>query len=356
MKMDALFPDDEPDTTEAIAAACARLGLPEEWSDAAGYEHSIVGGAVDGDRVAWVEQKSRTTSGGWQDVDFYLNMCAGDDLLREWMVETYNPYFGCTVHHLRWSGDEVLAIYREKHLTLACALGPSGPPRMRVLDWRWRLLGDVVLYASEARGLVERVHLPSLTRRSPLPYALAATHMADGACPNGPPLAEPAALQRALAERLPAPARPFADLLTGALAYRFWDTWPPTATSYEQAHRDDHRWNVPCWLPFYQYCASEAKAREELLAALDAAAAMRSGEADDVVELALRHVADRCREIAGACRKGHLPADASDSFWVEWSQEAFAGAQELFPAGMWATWQTLRPRARELDALARKRG
>ena len=63
------------------------------------------------------------------------------------------------------------------------------------------------------------------------------------------------------------------------------------------------------------------------------------------------HAHARCAELAAVCRAGRLPDGECCYFWVEWSQEVFAGAEGLFPAGMWAVWQGLRPRARELLAL-----
>jgi hypothetical protein len=353
MDQHALFPEREDDRDEqAIAAACARLDRPACWTAADGHEHAIVGAAVDGGRVAWVEKRAHTTAGGWEDVDYFLYLCAGDELLREWTVETYNPYFGCEVGHLRWWGDEVVMIYGEKHRTIACALGPSGPPRMRVLSYSWQVLGAVALYASEARGLVERASLPGFERRAPLPCAVAAERMSAGTYDTGPPIAGLAALLPEIAAGLPAAARPFAELLAGALAYRFWDAWPPVVDGYQQAY-EQGRWNTPCWLPFYQYCASDPDERRTLLAALDAAAGRPPTDSADAAELACRHIADRCRELAAACRAERLPV--TDYFWVEWSQAEFADALALFPAGMWAAWQALRPRAREFDALGHGR-
>jgi hypothetical protein len=357
MDVAALFPErEEADEAQevAIAEVCARLGSPREWVADDGYEHTIVGGAVDGERVAWVERRSSGDE-GWEDVDYFLRMRVGEVLVREWVVDTYNPYFGCDVGYLRWWGEDVIVVYREKHHTIVCRLGPSGAPQLRAIAFGWTVLGDVLLYESAARGLVERVHLPELVQVVPLPAGMAEACMSDGACPRGHVVtAAPAELQRQIAGGLPALPGAVAELLIGSLAYRFWAAWPPAVATYEAAY-EDKRWNTPCWLPYYQYCASSRDARERLLAQLDAVAgrAPIEGElADDTAELACRHIAARCAGLAAACRAGRLPDRCY--FWVEWSQEAFAGAEGLFPAGMWGAWQALRPRARELAALGER--
>ncbi|WAS94181.1 hypothetical protein [Nannocystis punicea] len=360
MDVRELFPErDEIDEVQAaaIAAVAARLGMEREWLAEDDYIHEIVGGAIDGERVAWVERRTKD-DGGWVDVDYSLRMRVGEVLVREWVVDTYNPYFGCDVGYLRWWGEAVVIVYREKHRTIACRLGLEGAPQLRAIGDGWTALGDVLLHESAARGLVERLQLPELRAATPMPGELANERMSVGACSRGHVLGEsPAALQRQIAAGLPEVAAPIAELLVGALAYRFWDPFPPLAATYEEAF-DDHRWNTPCWLPYYLVCASPEAERQVLLAQLDAVAA-RPPEAfaaeDNAAELACRHIAGRCAELAAACRAGRLPKGESCYFWVDWAQEAFAGAEALFPAGMWKVWQTLRPRAHALQAFGESR-
>lgn len=354
---DDLFPtrkDPDDANTAAIAAVCARIGGPTQRSGADGELCTIVGGAIDGDRIGWVEQRWRDE--GYEDIeDFTLYLRAGDELRREWLVETYNPWFGCQVQHLRWLGDEIVMVYSEKHYTVACVLGMVAAPRLRIIAHRWQRVGDLVLYTSKARGLVERLLLPDLSQRTPLSVADAAIDLAAGTCERAPPLTRaPAVLQRQIAARLPAISTATAELLIGALAYRFWDDRPPLSASYEEARAQD-RWNPPCWLPFYWYCTREGAEARALLAELDAVADRPPArcEPDDLpAELAARHIAVRCRELAAACRAGHLPAGTYCYFWAEWSQAAFSAAQSLFPAGMWAAWTSMRPQAAPLLARA----
>lgn len=358
---DSLFPArDDPDAGQAaaVAAVCARLGRPRESLDADGYTHTIVGGALAGDRVAWVEQ--RWQDHGYEDIEEYtLFMWGGDQPRRAWIVDTYNPWFGCEVLHLRWIGPEVTMIYAEKHHTIACVLAPGGAPRLRAIDSHWQVVDDVVFHASESRGLVERLTLPALLRCAPLSVADAAGALAEGTCEPPPPLPDdPAALRRQICARLPAISGPTAELLVGALAYRFWDQHPPLSGSYAEAYaHSGGRWNPPCWLPFYWHHTRPPSEAERLLAELDAVAARLPAVHDDteaVAELAARHIAVRCGELATACRAGHLPEGTACYFWFERSQAAFAAAQSLFPPGMWAVWTELRPRASELRALGER--
>lgn len=336
--------------TAAIAAVCARLGRPVEVVGAGVERSTIVGGVVDGGRVAWVEQRWRDA--GYPDIEEYtLFMRAGDGRERAWIVETYNPWFGCEVYLLRWYGEEVVVVYREKHRTIVCTVGLTGAPRICIVDDAWQVVGDLVLYASDARGLVERVRLPDLGMCTPIPIGEAARDLSVGTCASAEPL-EPdgAALWSRIEARLPGVSGATAELLIGALAVRFWDAVVPLSESYEEAYRRAHdRWNTPCWLPFHAYRALEGAAAEVLLAELDAVAARvpaAYGPAEASAELAARHIAVRCGELAAACRAGRLPEGATCHFWAEWSQEAFAAEESLFPRGMWRVWRGLAPGAR----------
>lgn len=333
---------DETDLDPAIAAACARLGRPGEWIDEHGYEHAIVGAALDGPRVAWVERKSRT-DGGWEDIDYHLRGRVGDEQALEWVVDTYNPYFGCTVGFMRWFGDRVAIVYREKHHTIVAMLDGGGA-RLRKIDDRWRVVGeDLVLADSRARGLVEVVRLPDLARGAPLPRAAAE------ASPRWIERGDPAALRSAIVARLG--DQPLAGVLAGALAYRFWADAPPPSTTYEQEYALP-RWNPPCWLPFYWHATLPPREAARLLARLDELGA-REVHGADAVALACAHVAARCRELAAACRAGELPEATHCYFWAEWSQAAIQAAEALFPAEFWQVVKQLRPHAQRLLKLAK---
>lgn len=349
IEVDELFPErDEPDDamTEAIAAACARLGRAAEVTTANGELNTVVAAALDGERVAWVEQRWRNA--GYEDIEGYtLWACGATEW--GWEVDTYNPWFGCTVHWMRWFGDSLVVVYSEKHRTIACALDREGAPRMRVVSSAWQIVGDTLLFASEARGLVERVSLPELVVWAPLPADAAARELSAGTCSPPASLVEGTpAFWREVARRLPAVDERLVEVLIGSLAYRFWQPRPPVTTSYEQAYAARDEWNSPCWLAF-DWVRSRGEAEMHgLIADLEAIAgraAVGCGVEEMAAELAARHIAGRCSELAAACRVGRLPEGVSSYFWAPWSQAGFAGAERLFPAGMWAAWLELRESA-----------
>jgi len=354
--VEALFPERESldEMQAAIAAVCARLDRAVDVVTD-GEASTVVAGVIDGERTAWVEQRWRDA--GYEDIDGYV-LHMGGAAQAVWEIDTYNPWFGCTVHFMRWYGDELVVIYSEKHHTIVCALDRDGAPRMRVVNWRWQVVGDLVLSASESRGLVERIHLPDLAVCAPLPAEAAAIDLTAGTCgPAAPLAAGDPAFWRQVALRLPEMDERLAEVLIGSLAYRFWDERPPLATTYEQAYAaTSGRWNTPCWLPFHWVRSRGAEARA-LLADLDAVAARAPTAcslADAPVEQAARHIAARCGELATACRAGRLPEGTSCYFWVEWSQAAFAAAEPLFPGGMWSAYQQLRTSVPDLLAVSRR--
>lgn len=324
----------------AIAAACARLGRPGEWVADDGYEHAIVGAAVDGERVAWVERRSRM-DGGWEDVDYHLRARIGDEPLFEWIADTYNPYFGCDVGFMRWFGERVVIVYREKHRTIVAVVDGAGA-RLRAVADEWRVVGDLVLAESKALGLVEVVRLPDLARGAPLPRAVA------DASPAWFERGDPAAVRAAIVARLG--RQPLAGVLAGSLAFRFWAEDPPPSASYEQESAIAW-WNPPNWLPFYWHATLPPREAAELLARLEE---IGGREFDDVdaIGLACVHVAARCRALAAVCRAGKLPEETHCYFWAEWSQKVIEGIEALFPAEFWQVVRGLRPQAKRLSALA----
>ncbi len=355
--VEALFPERESDEAmqAAVASVCARLGRARDVVKD-GQVSTVVAGVIDGERVAWVEQRWRDA--GYEDIDGYELYVDGAGS-RAWEIDTYNPWFGCTVHLMRWYGDDLVVIYSEKHHTIVCVLDRDGAPRMRVVNWRWQVVGDLVLYASEARGLVERIHLPDLAVGAPLPADEAAIDLTAGTCEPAAPLAAGTpAFWRQVALRLPEIDEELGELLIGSLAYRFWEARPAAANTYEDAYAaESGRWNTPCWLPFHWVRTRGLAEGRALLADLEAVAARAPTACSPMeapAELAARHIAARAGELAAACRAGRLPEGTSCAFWIEWSQIEFAKAESRFPGRMWAAYQQLRKSAPELLALVRR--
>ncbi|MFY0536898.1 hypothetical protein [Nannocystis pusilla] len=309
MDVGALFPEWEEVGEEqpaAIAAVCARLGVEREWLTEDDYVHAIVGGAVEGERAAWVEKVEKDDE-GWVDVDYFLRMRVGEAQVREWTVDTYNPYFGCEVGHLRWWDDAVVMVYRENTTRSSAEWGRRGAAAA----------GRRVRVDGAERGAAVREPGAGSGRADP-PAGAAA----DGAAAGGAGRSEhghggmscgtadheraggAAAADRGGLARGRGVDRRSADRGAGV---SLREPRSPLFATYQEAYADDHPWNTPCWLPFYLYCASSATERAVLLAQLDAVA-MRVPEAfageDDTAELACRHIAARCAELATACRAG----------------------------------------------------
>jgi hypothetical protein len=149
-----------------IAAVADLLGRPARIEDEQGYEVAIVAGAVHPGEgwPAWVECRCRIPSGGgYVDVEFRLKSLAGEAPGLDWVLDCYNPYFGCHVGFLAWHGDDVILIYREKHRTYACSLRPGRPATAVTVADEW-LVGDGVLaYRDRENGGVRLLSLPGLS-------------------------------------------------------------------------------------------------------------------------------------------------------------------------------------------------
>lgn len=350
------------DDETAVDEACARLGWPRQWLAVDGHEHTIIAGAVDARRVVWVERRFRGDP-TWDDVEYTLWVAVDGALTLAWTVETYNPYFGCEVGFLRLGADEVVVVYREKHRTIVASLALAGGATMRALADRWRVVGDELLWESRvSRGLVERVRLPDLAWGLPLPGGLCDALLAAGTplpCPGPHTGSDPATMQSAIVRRLfgAEPPAPLAGLVVGALAHSFWDAAPVCGSRYDSLTIGPGEWNQLGWLPFHWHHTLGPAEAEALVAALVELAARPPAEPDaDLhgwrIELACRHVAERCAELAAVCRAGRLPEGVSCYFWVEWSQAGFAAVErQRFPADLWRVWESLRPHAERLRAL-----
>jgi hypothetical protein len=338
------------DPTEAINEVARRLGRPPVRKDADGYEREIVGACVsaDGARLAWIEGRSKLVGRIW-DVEFVLHATVDGRETITWTVDTYNPFFGCAVGWMGWMGDDVVAVYREKHRTIVAVVRAGAAARLVAIDDEWSLTGDVVYYASEEDALVEGMQLPTLARLTPL----AASAVARMTEPLRAPLATDAtAFQSELRGRLfgAEPPQPEADLVIGALAFRFWDQWPAVTESYDAIER--FRFLSPRWLPFYWHVMTHPQDGGAMLRLLDGLAAGTSDAIPtDALTAAAAYVRERSRVLAAACRAGALPAQSRCFFWVDWSRAAIEQYLRLFPEGFRRGFEGLRPEHERWRAL-----
>jgi hypothetical protein len=136
----------------------------------------VHGGAVDEKtrRVVWVEERTGTECEGYVPVSIVLRIAGGGQQSKVLRVETYNPYFGCQVGLLRWYGDVILMLYREKHLTILTRVdSPYESQKLLAVGSECVEDRDVIYALGREPGLVESVGLPDLRPMLPLtiPYS-----------------------------------------------------------------------------------------------------------------------------------------------------------------------------------------
>lgn len=160
-----------PTECYAVGEEVAKLlSRPVEFVDEHGYERSIIAGAIDviGKRLAWVEHKSKEITSQHVDVEFRLKLMVDDRIVVDWVLETYNPFFGCHVGYMAWHDQHLVMIYIEKHHTYACIFEVNGASRRECIGDHWLVTKDQVTFVSSRPNLVERLSLPGLTRLSDL--------------------------------------------------------------------------------------------------------------------------------------------------------------------------------------------
>lgn len=81
---------------------------------------------VDGPSLVWLETRFQGETAATMEQSFHLKMASGDDVIWCWEVECDNPAFGCRVSLLRWFGEKLLFLYREKHYFYACLFDRTG--------------------------------------------------------------------------------------------------------------------------------------------------------------------------------------------------------------------------------------
>jgi hypothetical protein len=131
-----------------------------------------------------------------------------------------------------------------------------------------------------------------------------------------------------------------AELIIGALGYRFWHQWPEAVFTYTTGGRP---WNSPCWLPFYWYTSLNSQEKMTFLRLLDQVGGRCFPLELTPLSIAAAYIAKRCVAIAAACRAERLPEKARCHFWKSWSVKGFTKELDLFPTGLQRAFKQLRP-------------
>lgn len=154
-----------------VEGAARLLGRPVRYLDMYGFQREVVAAAeaADGCPLAYVESQARRDRGGGVEVAFHLLVRDPDGSVRGTELQTYNPFFGCEVGYLEWCGEVVVLIYREKHRTYACRLGPMPPAAFVPIADDWEVRDGTVLHRAAGEPVVRRLALPGLDELPPAP-------------------------------------------------------------------------------------------------------------------------------------------------------------------------------------------
>lgn len=150
-----------PDAAEVARKVGELAVTAEPYEDESGFCWRVTAASVDEEegRAAWVE---------WQENDranvveahYWLKARDRAGRVARWEIETYNPYFGCRVGHLRWHGGAVVLVYADKHDTFVAAAARGEAVRRLQITPEWSVEGDVLTWRDAAGE--HRLALPSL--------------------------------------------------------------------------------------------------------------------------------------------------------------------------------------------------
>jgi len=153
-----------PEYAEVVAMLNELVAADEPYADEDGYQWQIIAHEIDAEhqRVAWVEWREKD-SGRITHDNYYLKARDDAGSLLMWEIETYNPYFGCSVRFLHWVEDAVVIIYEDKHDTYAASLKTGADIRRIEIPHEWNVDRKVLAYHSKT-GEEIKLRLPALER------------------------------------------------------------------------------------------------------------------------------------------------------------------------------------------------
>jgi len=132
---------------ELSSEAAPVIFLGTGTSPPTGASLTVLGGAVDGDRVAWIEQRTAPPEGDYLPTAIDVRVAWGGALRHTVPLATYNPYFGCHVSLARFYGDDFVYVYQEKHRLLLARLSTkTGRQRLVPLSSPAAVVGDVIYH------------------------------------------------------------------------------------------------------------------------------------------------------------------------------------------------------------------
>jgi hypothetical protein len=155
---------------EEIDIAARMIGTSAKYVDAEGYEQEIIAAAAEGGegKIAYVQCRAREAANGFVDINFYIHLRESDGKDSAWPIESYNPYFGCDVGFIGWVDQALVLIYREKHDTYVCRVGPGEAPIFRKIADDWIINDRILGYWDWQETSVRRLSLPTLLPLEPI--------------------------------------------------------------------------------------------------------------------------------------------------------------------------------------------
>ena len=79
-----------------------------------GYHYKICSASVISEKKFVYVLMEDKNFGGNIDIHYYLKAYDDGIIVADWELESYNPYFGCTIHYLKWN-DKISLEYFGKH-------------------------------------------------------------------------------------------------------------------------------------------------------------------------------------------------------------------------------------------------
>lgn len=399
------MPGADAEHERLLAAIGNALGDPEPYPEfpkpagASGRPGRTVlaGTAEEGSgRVARVEETVEAPRDGYLPVEITVNVIGDGGPALRVDLYTYNPYFGCDVHLIRFVGDVLVLVYTEKHGPLVNWISTAtGEQRITGVGDDFVLGADLVVHSSIFEDLLHHIGLRDQGPAVPLPLPpvsgrarrtdLEIERRSDGTVvrwTDGVPLertsdgTRPWQVRRTMRLRLPSEAQRGFPEDRQAFWARLRDLLDDTNPPADGADVLIATAGLPFWLPrpgleggrkgygpaIWWFAAAY---HNFLLARAEAGGADRPGEAaqwsswlqrlgaeaenvpegwdptwapaEGAARLALAHIRIRAAQLARACQERSLP---DYPFWFGWSRRGWEHPVPLadFPAGFVRAW------------------
>ncbi|WP_433334527.1 hypothetical protein [Spirillospora sp. CA-294931] len=339
------------DLPAAIAKALNQDAPYANYSNPGGSYREIHAGAIETDRVAWIEElcgePEHHGAAAYYPVELTINVAGRATPHLRLELPTYNPFFGCLVRHICFYGDILIVVYEEKHETIAARVQiPSGALELTVVGDDCRVEDDLLCH-SHYRD--DRLNILTLPDFIPCVPAIPAEGLRLPTAEQRGPVTDHPAVWARLRELLAARtgmAEADADILIGTGAVPFLHT--PVTISDRYGHGPEPHPSTPWWFPVAWHRYLDESSWPEWLEALAPSARTPGWDPtwtrnEGAAQMALAHIATHAAAMATACRQGTFPDDGWRA-WRDWRQGwGHPLPLDDFPEGFRRAWEQLPP-------------